>query len=45
MNFVQKLVETKNLRDIELFIDAKITIQKSNQMDIKYSIHVGGLAG
>lgn len=30
---------------IELFIDAKITIQKSNQMDIKYSIHVGGLAG
>lgn len=30
---------------IELFIDAKITIQKSNQMDIKYNIHVGGLAG
>ncbi|GFI23167.1 hypothetical protein IMSAGC011_01952 [Lachnospiraceae bacterium] len=30
---------------IELFIDAETMLQESNQMDIKYSIHVGGLAG
>ena len=30
---------------IELFIDAETTIQEPDQIDIKYSIHVGGLAG